>query len=160
MLVKLRRQYAQFIISGAQLLLLVVGLKINTVPSWQVILSAMMAISLIAWISALYRMRTIRDTPTSKIVSAAQGYVELTGQGKAYSDVPLLSKNLLLPCLWYRYIIEYKDSNNKWKTIENGESEDLFILDDGSGRCVIDPSGAEILVRSVDGDPHPSPLSL
>lgn len=150
MLVKLRREYAQLITSGAQLLLLFAGFKINTNQGWLISLGVMMFISLLAWLSTMYRLRVIRDTPTSKIASAAQGYVELTGRGRSFTDTPLLSKNSLLPCLWYRYRIERKGSDNKWHTLDSGESEDSFVLDDGSGQCVIDPCGAEILTAHKD----------
>lgn len=150
MLVTLRRQYAQLVTSGAQLLLLLVGLQVGTYQRWLIILSIMALISLFAWMSALRRLREVRDTATSRIASAAQGYVELLGRGKMFGDTPLLSNLLQLPCLWYRYKIERKDSDNKWQTEDSGESEDSFVLDDGSGQCVIDPCGAEILTRHKD----------
>jgi hypothetical protein len=109
----------------------------------------MAAISMLAWLSALNRLRTIRDTPTSKIASAAQGYVELVGRGHSFGD-PLLSKLSALPCLWYRYRIERRESENKWKTMDSGESDDTFILRDESGECVVDPEQAEILTRHRD----------
>lgn len=150
MLAKLRREYTQLVTSGAQLFLLYAGFEIGTALGWLFCLSLMAAISLFAWLSALYRLRAVRDTPTSRIALAAQGYVELCGRGKSFTDTPLLSKNSLLPCLWYRYRIERKDSNNKWQTLDSGESEDSFILDDGSGQCVIDPCGAEIITSHKD----------
>lgn len=150
MLVSLRRQYAQLVTSGAQLLLLIVGLKFNTTEGWLISLSMMAFISLFAWMSALRRLREVRDTPTSKIASAAQGYVELVGRGKMFGDTPVISRLRQLPCLWYRYKIESKDSENDWKTEETGESEDSFILDDGTGQCVIDPCGAEVLTTHED----------
>lgn len=146
----LRREYGQFVTSGAQLLLLLVAIQLKTRPAWLSCLGLMALISVFAWMSALRRLRMIRDTPTSKVASAAQGYVELTGRGRQFSDPPLLSKLTLLPCLWYRYHVERKGSDNKWHTEERGESEDPFLLDDGSGRCVIDPSGAEIVTRYKD----------
>ena len=150
MLVKLRREFSHLVTSGAQLLLLFVGIKIGTPNGWLICLAIMAIISLIAWLAALYRLRVIRDTPTSRIASAAQGYVELHGQGRSFADIPLISKNSALPCLWYRYIIERRGSDNKWHTEDRGESEDSFILDDGSGECVIDLCGAEILTTHKD----------
>ncbi|MGC2049290.1 MAG: hypothetical protein WA635_11870, partial [Gallionella sp.] len=75
MLVTLRRGYAHLVTSGAQLLLLLVGLKLESRNGWLTCLSFMAAISILAWLSALNRLRAIRDTPTAKIASAAQGYV-------------------------------------------------------------------------------------
>ena len=150
MLAKLRHEYAHLVTSGAQLLLLLVGAKIGTRTGWLSCLGLMALVSLFAWLSALRRLRAVRDTPTSRIASAAQGYVELIGRGKPFSDTPLLSKLRALPCLWYRYRIERKDSDDKWHTEDSGESEDSFMLEDDSGQCVIDPCGAEILTTYED----------
>jgi hypothetical protein len=155
MLVSLRRGYAHLVTSGAQLLMLLIGLKLESRNGWFACLSIMAAISILAWLSALNRLRAIRDTPTSKIASAAQGYVELTGRGHSFGD-PLISKLRVLPCLWYRYRIEQRESENKWKTVDSGESNDSFMLRDDTGECVVDPEQAEILTRHrdqwLDGD--------
>jgi len=150
MLTTLRREYANLVTSGTQVLLLIIGLQVGSRTGWLVVLGAMTAISLFAWVSALRRLRLVRDTPTSRVASAAQGYVELVGRGKPLNDPPLLSKLTLLPCLWYRFRIERKSGRNEWHVEDSGETDDPFVLDDGSGRCVIDPSGAEILTRHKD----------
>ena len=149
MLVLLRREYAHLVTSGAQLLLLLVGLKLESRNGWLICFSIMTAISILAWLSALSRLRTIRDTPTSKIASAAQGYVELIGRGHPFGD-PLLGQLSLLPCLWYRYRIEHRESEDKWKIVDSGESDDSFMLRDETGECVVDPEQAEILTRHRD----------
>jgi len=150
MLARLRREYAQLVTSGAQLLVLLVGVRVGTRQGWIACLSLMALVSLFAWLSALRRLRAVRDTPTSRIASAAQGYVELIGRGKPFPGLPLLSKLRPLPCLWYRYRIERKGSDDKWHTEDSGESEDSFVLEDESGQCVIDPCGAEILTTHKD----------
>lgn len=150
MLARLKRGYADLVTSGAQLMLLLVGFQLASRNGWQFVLALMALISLFAWYSALYRLRTIGGTPTSRIASAAQGYVELLGQGRCHPDAPLLSRLRQLPCLWYRYRIEEKNDRNQWRLIDSGESENSFLLDDGSGQCIVDPSGAEILTRHRD----------
>ncbi len=150
MLVKLRREYAQLVTSGAQLLLLFIGIQLDSDNAWIGILSAMVIISFLAWLSALYRLRMIRDTPTSKIASAAQGYVELVGRGRIFGDSPLISKLRVLPCLWYRYKVEKRTSKDKWQTLESGESDDSFILRDSSGDCLVNPEQAEIITKHKD----------
>ena len=149
MLVSLRREYAHLVTSGAQLLLLLAGIYLHTRNGWLTCFSIMAAISILAWLSALNRLRTIRDTPTSKIASAAQGYVELAGRGHPFGD-PLLGQLSRLPCLWYRYKIEQRDSENDWSTTDKGESDGTFILRDETGECVVDPEHAEILTRHCD----------
>ena len=147
MLVKLRLGYGQFITSGAQIALLGFGAQSNTRIGWLTSLGLMCLVSLFAWTSTFRRRRTIADTPTSRIVSAAQGYVELSGQGRGLDDPQLLAPLSYRPCLWYRYQIEERNHNEKWQTVDQGESDVAFILEDGSGRCVVDVEGAEILTR-------------
>lgn len=150
LLVSLRRQYAQLITSGAQLLLLAVGLHLHSITAWLWCLGIMALISLLAWFSALHRLRTINGTPTSKIASAAQGYVELIGKGNYFEGMHIISPLSPLPCLWYRYKVERKNGKNQWHTERSGESDAPFLIDDGSAACVIDPSGAEIITSNKD----------
>lgn len=147
MLVTLRREYALLMGSGGQLLLLFIGARIGTREGWLYCLPLIALCSLFAWRSSLKRLRAIRDTPTSRIASAAQGYVELIGRGMDFSDTPLLSRLRQLPCLWYRYKVEERSRNqdgDKWRTVDSGESCDSFMLRDESGVCVVDPDQAEI----------------
>jgi hypothetical protein len=150
LLISLRRQYAQLITSGAQLLLLAVGIHLHNATAWLWCFGIMALISLLAWFSALHRLRTINGTPTSKIASAAQGYVELIGKGKYFDGTPIISQLSQLPCLWYRYKIERKNRKNEWRTESSGESDAPFLLDDGSAACVVDPTGAEIITSNKD----------
>jgi hypothetical protein len=150
MLFSLRREYAHLVTSGAQLLLLLIGVKLASRNGWLICLAIMAAISILAWLSALNRLRAIRDTPTSKVASAAQGYVELIGHGLPFGETPLISKLSLLPCLWYRYKIEQRTSRDKWQTIDSGESDDSFLLCDDTGLCVVDHEQAEILTQHHD----------
>jgi hypothetical protein len=146
----LRRQYGQFITSGAQLLLLAIGAHFHNKTVWLWCLAIMALISLFAWLSVLSRLRTINGTPTSRIASAAQGYVELTGRGKHFDGSPIVSMLSQLPCLWFRYQVERKNYKNEWSTESSGESELPFLLDDGSAICVIDPTGAEVITTYKD----------
>lgn len=150
MLVSLRREYAQLVTSGAQLLLLLVGLKLESRDGWLACLWLMAAISIPAWLSAMKRLRAVRDTPTSRVASAAQGYVELTGHGQQFGRTPLLGRLTRTPCLWYRYRIEQHTARNKWQVLDSGESDDSFLLSDGTGVCVVDPGPAEIITGHCD----------
>ena len=77
MIVSIRREFGQLITSGAQLLLLLIGFRFESREVWMVCLGFMGLISLLAWRSTYRRRRIIDDTPTSRIVSAAQGYVDV-----------------------------------------------------------------------------------
>jgi len=150
MLVRLRRGYGNLVTSGGQLILLLLGLKTESSLGMFVCVALMAPLSLVAWTSAYRRTRAVADTPTSKVASAAQGYVELIGTGKPLAGAPLMSPLTHLPCLWFRYTVERKDNENKWVQESKGESDASFILDDGTGECVVDPDGAEMLVTKKD----------
>ena len=145
MILGLQKKYGEFIHSGAQLVLLAVGVLADSHELRMGCLSLLAVISLFAWVAALRRRRAIVDTPTSRIASAAQGVVELSGRGKPV-EPPLFSRLHGLPCLWYRYQLEEKQ-DNEWKIVAEEESDLSFILDDGSGTCVVDVEGAEILTK-------------
>ncbi len=94
----------------------------------------------------LHRARLIADTPTANIRSAAQGYVELEGWARMMDGEPVLAPLSGLPCCWYRYRVEVKsEDDGEWSTLESGVSEAIFHLDDGTGRCIVDPDGADII---------------
>lgn len=149
MLVRLRRGYAQWLTSGGYLMALIIGAEIDSPLGWRISAACIAALAIVAWVAVLRRARAVADTPTSLIASAAQGYVELLGRGMPLAGAPLLTPLTHLPCLWYRYKVERKQ-NDKWFTESSGESTDSFLLDDGSGRCAVDPEGAEVLPRGTD----------
>ncbi len=92
------------------------------------------------------RLRLIEDTPTARIRSAAQGYAELSGRAESLDDVPLSAPLSGEPCVWYRYKVEkLGDKHNR--VVDSGCSEALFLLVGSTGRCVVDPEDAKVLVR-------------
>lgn len=91
--------------------------------------------------------RYLLDTPTSKIRSAAQGYVELYGTLKADEGASLRGPLTAKPCLWWRFKIEeYSrgEKSNSWRVVESASSDAWLRLVDGTGECVINPTGAEL----------------
>lgn len=142
----LRQHYVNLLTSGGHLLLLAIGFNIGTTEAWFAVLGLISAIGFLAWMSNNRRSRLILDTPTSRIASAAQGYVELVGRARQTPEYPLFSKLALLPCVWYRYIIEQEKGNGKeYEIVDRGASDDIILIDDGSGQCHIDPDQAEII---------------
>lgn len=111
--------------------------------------AAVFLLALAAWLINLRRLRAIRDTPTSRVGSAAQGYVELMGTGRPMPNQTVYSPIHRLPCLWYRYH-RYERQDNNWRHIDSDESDVPFVLDDGTGRCLIDPIGANILTDTKE----------
>lgn len=96
----------------------------------------------------LHRARLMENMPTSRLRSAAQGYVELEGDARLMDGPPIIAPLTKTRCVWWRFAIEEKRSsgkNSKWVTVESGTSDDCFELDDGTGRCVVDPDGAKVI---------------
>jgi hypothetical protein len=138
--------YGNFLSSGVQLALLLLGARIGTPGGWAVSLALVGAISLFAWSANFRRARVISDTPTSRVASAPQGYVELYGKAKLHPGYNTISPASRRPCVWFRYLVEEK-IGDKWHRVEGGMSSDTFLLDDGTGQVVIDPDNAEIMTR-------------
>ncbi len=98
---------------------------------------------------SLSKARLIEDTPTSKISTAAQGYVELIGSAEPDQEM-LLAPLSLTRCLWYRFRVERYDTSGKhasWRLVRSGTSERSFFLRDDSGKCHIHPEGADVRPR-------------
>jgi hypothetical protein len=150
MLASLRLRIIEPLIVGGYLVLLVTGLQFRTRECWFATLALTGVLAFAAWIISFRRARVITDTPTSRIASAAQGYVELVGRGHHHPGGPILSRITALPCIWYRFIIEQQVGEDKWKKINSGRSQESFMLDDGTGRCLVDPEHAEVLTARKD----------
>ncbi|BAZ93297.1 uncharacterized protein FOKN1_0895 [Thiohalobacter thiocyanaticus] len=121
-----------------------------------VVVSVIVGIVVLVAFQAIWRnwsrARLIEDTPTARIRSAPQGYVELEGEARLLPGPPIVAPLTGRRCVWYRYRIEHEEhtydskghSRSHWRTVDSGTSEGLFELDDTTGRCVIDPDGAEV----------------
>jgi len=108
--------------------------------------------------------RLIEDTPTSRVRSAAQGYVELTGTGRRMAGAPVIAPLSKLPCTWWSYTVErrVRDNRNrlKWRVVSRRVSDSLFYLEDETGRCIIDPEGADVLPAATDSWYGETPLPV
>lgn len=97
--------------------------------------------------------RLIENTATSKIRSAAQGYIELNGKAQLMDGSSITSPLSGRPCVWYRYKIEkqvtHRDSKGNtttsWQIIKSATSDELFLIEDETGRCIIDPDDADVV---------------
>jgi hypothetical protein len=144
MIESLRREYARLLTSGAQLLLLAFAARLHSRSGWLASLGAIALLSLFAWLSALARLRALRETPVSKIGTAAQGYVELSGSARPMIDGAACLTMRGRACLWSRYSVERRSGNGHWNNVDRGETTDSFVLRDASGECLLDPEPAEI----------------
>lgn len=136
-------------LSGAfHFVIVFLAIESESAEAWPYALLAMAAVSFFAWTANYRRYRQIHDLPTSRIASAAQGYVELFGRAEMLPGVPVVSRISRQPCCWYHFEIEEKAADNKWRTVDSGASVEQFLLIDSTGQCVISPQGAEVLSQS------------
>lgn len=110
----------------------------------------------------LRKARLLEDTPTSLIRSAAQGYVELCGHARLMPGPEIFSPLSLTRCVWWRYSVQHLDRSrekNQWVTVEKLTSDDLFMICDTTGDCVVDPDNARIVpsIRRNWRGPVPRP---
>lgn len=141
----IRRFRTGWLTGGLHLIIVWITFEAESPEAWPYSLAAMAVVSFFAWMANYRRYRHVHDVPTSRVTSAAQGYVELFGRSVPIPDSPLLAPLSGLPCCWYSYCLERRTSDNKWKTEDSGESLAHFLLVDDTGECVISPDGAEIL---------------
>jgi hypothetical protein len=140
------RMHGPWWLSGAaHFFIIIIAVKTETPAAWPWALLTMCGVSFFAWLGNYRRYRQIHDLPTSKVASAAQGYVELVGRGELLDGTPVISRLGGRHCCWYHYQIEEEKSDNKWETIDQGSSVDHFLLVDDTGQCVISPEGAEVV---------------
>lgn len=118
---------------------------------WTVVLAVAGLVALYLFARAFHRARLIEDTPTSKIRSAAQGYVELNGFTRLMGGTPIVAPLTGTVCNWYEYTIDKREVRHtrngtrvSWKRIRSETSEDIFLMEDGTGQCLVDPEGATV----------------
>jgi hypothetical protein len=134
---------------------------VRSTAIWPYAFMAIGALAFFAWIINYRQLRLVAHTPISRIDSAAQGFVELVGRAEQIGTTPLLSHLTKLPCVWYRYKVVRKNTRESAFNVtfsvdmlqnrlsESGSSDQSFLINDGSGSCVIDPKGAEVQSSAV-----------
>lgn len=135
-------------LSGAShFAIIAIAFQAESREAWPFALLAMSAVSFLAWIANYRRYRHIHDLPTSRVASAAQGYVELFGRTELLPGEPILSRLSRSPCCWYSFQVLEKGADDKWQAVDSGSSVEHFLLVDDTGQCVVSPDGAEVLTH-------------
>lgn len=129
---------------------------------WTIVLCVVAAGALVAGFIFLLRAWAVEETPVSLVRSAAQGYVKLEGHADLMPGAPIISPLTQSRCTWWSYKVEERarsGRNQGWQTIEHGTSDDLFLVRDSTGQCVIDPEHAEVITatRTVWYGDQPQP---
>jgi len=142
--------------------------NIGTLSQWQfglllLVLAVFTAVGFYLWKKFFQHARMMEDMPRSKIRSAAQGFVELSGIQHPLEGTPLSAPLTGSACTWWDYKIEKREStsNSKgqkstsWSTVEKDTSVGFFHLRDETGEILVNPMGADVtasLQRVWHGD--------
>ena len=96
----------------------------------------------------LRRKRRIENVPTSTVRGLAMGLVELIGTAR--KNKQLISPLSRTECIYYRYTIERYESRGRsssWVMVAKGDScSSPFWIDDGTGKILVFPKGAEVIL--------------
>lgn len=97
--------------------------------------------------------RRIQNLPTSKIRGLAMGLVEIQGRVESALEAYLISPLTRKPCVWYEYHIEQIGPGRTTKMLKYSKRTAPFYLKDKTGRVLVNPKQAEILIKnSIETD--------
>jgi hypothetical protein len=111
------------------------------------------------WLNPARRIkRALRAAPTVPIGKLSEGDL-----GRIVGKARVLDDQLVAPltgraCVYYIARVQQEDSDDDWKTIIEEEQGVTFVVDDGSGRAIVDPRGGDLALdfdaRSRSGTFH------
>jgi hypothetical protein len=100
-----------------------------------------------AW-TATRRARALADTPSSRIASAPQGYVELVAAAQLVPGWPVIAPVSGRACVWFRHRVD-RDGGGGRRELDAATSDAPFDLVEGDVRCTVHPAGAEVLAADT-----------
>lgn len=105
-----------------------------------------LALGYALWIRSLRHRNLIRATATSRIATAATGFVELNGVARPVDGETLRDPIQHIACLWYYVVTEERDWRDRWrwKTVSRDASSRHFVIEDDSGACTVATHEADI----------------
>lgn len=117
-----------------------------------------LATALLIWLAlkAIRFKRLVEFIPTSQSTGLAYGIAELFGMINVDDSKPFLSSHLNSEkCVAYKYRVEERrgsGKNAKWVTVDEGEGQTEFWLEDQQGRVAVNPDGAKIVYPEKNVD--------
>jgi hypothetical protein len=138
------------LVSGLYAVLIAATLKLGRGPQTRWCLAGIALLAGLAWLGSLRRARAIAELATSRIASAAQGYVEVLGRASSQQDQLISTPLGGIACIWYHYkLYSRDDSSHEWRQIGSGTSNTTFDISDATGVCSVDPEHAEVVGAEV-----------
>lgn len=94
------------------------------------------------WLRAMKAARRSEDLATTRVRSAAQGYVELFGMTRPPDGGALKAPLSGRSCVWWQYSISERVNEESFQQVR--ESSQPFYVEDATGRCLVYPHDAEL----------------
>ncbi len=144
----LQRRFGGWVVGGSYLAVLWIGFLFTSRSTLWLLLTVVALLAFLAWVSTVRRWNVVGGTPTSKVDSAAQGYVELDGIAEITGSGELADPVLDEPCAWFRvetWRLERKGRRRRWKRLKAAQSARPIGLRDETGLCLLDPADAEVM---------------
>lgn len=110
---------------------------------WHLLIYIALSTAFFACAFNYWRYLKINEAPISTIAGAAQGYIELNGV--ASTALPMRSPLHGIPCVWFRAWTYAADSDNMYRLLSFVQSDNAILLNDGTGKCTINPKNAEVI---------------
>jgi hypothetical protein len=101
----------------------------------------------LTWVHALRSARRSEDIPTARIRSAAQGYVQFFGQSRPGKRGLLRAPLSGARCVWWSYAVTARAGDET--VFRQDASRQPFYIEDGTGRCLVDPLEAQLTPSQV-----------
>lgn len=109
--------------------------------------AAIAASGYVMWRRSMRAASLMEGTATSRVATAAKGYVELAGTARAAGGAPVRDPIQMQECLWFHVVTERRshlENRNRWRVENRVSSTELLALQDETGSCLIVPGEAKI----------------
>lgn len=97
----------------------------------------------VMWRRNMRAANLMEGTATSRVATAAKGYVELFGTARGAGGKPVRDPIQGLACLWFNVVTE-RHRGSEWDVERRQASTEPLSLQDSTGSCLIFPGEAKI----------------
>ncbi|MBV6416610.1 MAG: hypothetical protein CMLOHMNK_01218 [Steroidobacteraceae bacterium] len=97
----------------------------------------------VMWRRNMRAASLMEGTATSRVATAAKGYVELFGIAREAGEAPVSDPVQHQGCLWFKVVTE-RYNGKSWEVVHRESSTAPLALQDDSGSCLIVPGEANI----------------
>jgi hypothetical protein len=110
---------------------------------------AFAGIGIYAGFRSWQQQRALRAVAVVPVASAPQAYIRVEGFAEPLGEEPKLAPLTQSPVCWYRFLVEDSATGSSrdaisWRHLDGDSSSAVFYVRDGTGRVLVDPTGADV----------------